>query len=147
MIVFYKQLYILLYKLLILDVFLNLIKSENGGIEIIMDLNTFGILPCWEKHKHFNNFHHFWTEAGSGREKKYYLRRLEAKVSRTHFSLLSLIQKLQFASHICNVSSTLFENRVGISFLATYYLTCSWHQKTKPRIHEFKVMHKGQRAF
>ena len=26
-------------------------------------------------------------------------------------------------------------------------LTCSWHQKTKPRIHEFKVLHKGQRAF
>ena len=37
-------------------------------------------------------------------------------------------------------------------FCSTFYpilkLTCSWHQKNpKTRIHEFKVLHKGQRAF
>ena len=26
-------------------------------------------------------------------------------------------------------------------------LTCSWHQKTNPPIHEFKVLHRRQRAF
>ena len=26
-------------------------------------------------------------------------------------------------------------------------ITCSWHQKTKSPIHEFKVLQKGQRAF
>ena len=28
-----------------------------------------------------------------------------------------------------------------------WQLTCSWHQKTKSPIHEFKVLHKSQRAF
>ena len=28
-----------------------------------------------------------------------------------------------------------------------YFLACSWHQKTKPPIHEFEVLHNGQRAF
>ena len=42
-----NYLYILSYKLIILMyVFLNLIMSENGGIENIMDLNMFGTLLC-----------------------------------------------------------------------------------------------------
>ena len=53
-------------------IFLNLIKSENGGIEIIIDLNMFDTLLWWEKHKHFNStifiiFELNW--AGSGRDK------------------------------------------------------------------------------
>ena len=32
-------------------------------------------------------------------------------------------------------------------FFGKNWITCSWHQKTKPPIHEFKVLHKSQRAF
>ena len=32
-------------------------------------------------------------------------------------------------------------------FLLWHLSTCSWHQKTNSPIHEFKVLHKSQRAF
>ena len=42
------------------------------------------------------------------------------------------------------------QGKIHTSMLLNNYctITCSWHQKkTNPPIHEFKVLHKGQRAF